>query len=37
MPIEDYSHMVIENKHMIDGDGVDDDGSEDADTSQTYL
>jgi hypothetical protein len=30
MPIEDYSHMVMENKHMVDGDGVGDDGGEEA-------
>jgi hypothetical protein len=30
MPTEDYSHMVIENKHMVDGDGVGDDEGEEA-------
>jgi hypothetical protein len=30
MPTEIYSHMVMENKHMVDGDGVDDDGGEEA-------
>jgi hypothetical protein len=30
MSIEDYSHMVMENKHMVDGDGGGDDGDEDA-------
>ena len=29
MPTENYSHMVMENKHMVDGDGVGDDGGED--------
>ncbi len=29
MPTENYSHMVMENKHMVDGDDVDDDGGED--------
>jgi hypothetical protein len=29
MPTEDYSHMVMENKHMVNEDGVgDDDGVE---------
>jgi hypothetical protein len=29
MPTEDYSHMVMENKHMVDRDsGGDDDGEE---------
>jgi hypothetical protein len=30
MPIEYYSHMVMENKHMDDGDGGGDDGDEEA-------
>jgi hypothetical protein len=30
MPTEDYSHMVMENKHMVDGDGVGDDDGEEA-------
>jgi hypothetical protein len=30
MPTEDYSHMVMENKHMVDGDGGGDDGDEKA-------
>jgi hypothetical protein len=30
MSIEDYSHMVMENKHMVDGDGGGDDGDEEA-------
>jgi hypothetical protein len=30
MPIEDYSHMVMENKHMMDRDGGSDDGDEEA-------
>jgi hypothetical protein len=30
MPIEDYSHMVMENRHMVDGDGVGDDNSEES-------
>jgi hypothetical protein len=25
MPIENYSHMVMGNKHMVGGDGVGDD------------
>ena len=29
MPTQNYSHMVIENKHMVDGDDVGDDGCED--------
>ena len=29
MPIEDYSHMVMGNKNMVGGDGVDDDDGED--------
>ena len=29
MPTEDYSHMVMGNKNMFGGDGVDDDGGED--------
>ena len=28
MPTENYSHMAMENKHMVDGDGVGDDDSE---------
>lgn len=28
MPTENYSHMVMEIKHMVDGDGVGDDGGE---------
>jgi hypothetical protein len=28
MPIKNYSHMVIENKHMVGGDSVGDDGGE---------
>jgi hypothetical protein len=29
MPTENYSHIVMDNKHMVDGDGVgDDDGEE---------
>jgi hypothetical protein len=30
MTTEDYSHMVMENKHMVDGDGVGDDDGEEA-------
>jgi hypothetical protein len=30
MPTEDYSLMVIENKHMVDGEGGGDDGDEEA-------
>jgi hypothetical protein len=30
MPIEDYSHMVIKNKDMDDGDGGGDDGDKEA-------
>jgi hypothetical protein len=30
MPIENYSHMVMGNNHMVDGDGVGDDGGEEA-------
>jgi hypothetical protein len=30
MPTKDYSHMVVENKHMVDGDGVGDDDDEEA-------
>jgi hypothetical protein len=30
MPTENYSHMVMESKHMVAGDGVDDDGDEEA-------
>jgi hypothetical protein len=30
MPTKDYSHMVMENKHMVDGDGGGDDGDEKA-------
>jgi hypothetical protein len=30
MPIEYYSHMVMENKHMVDEDGVGDDDGEEA-------
>jgi hypothetical protein len=30
MPTEDYSHMVMENKHMVDGGGGGDDGDEEA-------
>jgi hypothetical protein len=30
MPTEKYPHMVIENKHMVDGDGVGDDDDEEA-------
>ena len=29
MPTENYSHMVMEMKHMVDGDGIGDDGDED--------
>jgi hypothetical protein len=35
MPIEDYSHMVMENKHIVDGDGVGDDCDEE--TLETPL
>jgi hypothetical protein len=28
--MEDYSHMVMEKKHMVDGDGGGDDGDEEA-------
>ena len=31
MPAEDYSHMAMVMKLMVDGDGVDDDGDEDGD------
>jgi hypothetical protein len=30
MPIEDYSLVVMENKHMVDEDGGGDDGDEEA-------
>jgi hypothetical protein len=30
MPTEDYSYMVMENKHMMDGDGGGDDSDEEA-------
>jgi hypothetical protein len=30
MPIEDYSHMAMEKKHMDDGDSGGDDGDEEA-------
>jgi hypothetical protein len=30
MPTEDYSHMVMDNKHMMDRYGVSDDGDEEA-------
>jgi hypothetical protein len=30
MPTEDYSHMVIDNTYMDDGNGGDDDGDEEA-------
>jgi hypothetical protein len=30
MPIEDYSHMVMDKKHMVYGDGVGDDDGEEA-------
>jgi hypothetical protein len=30
MPTKDYSHMVMEDKQMVDGDGVGDDGGEEA-------
>jgi hypothetical protein len=30
MPTEDYAHMVMENKHMVDGDSAGDDGDEEA-------
>jgi hypothetical protein len=30
MPIENYSHMMMENKHMIDEDGVGHYGGEEA-------
>ena len=29
MPTENYSHMVMENKHMVDGDDGGDDGGKD--------
>ena len=29
MPTENYSHMVMENKHMVDGDDGGGDGGED--------
>ena len=28
MPTENYSHMVMEMEHMVDGEGLDDDGGE---------
>ena len=28
MPTENYSHMMMENRNMVDGDGVGDDGGE---------
>ena len=28
MPTENYSHMVMEMEHMVDGDGLGDDGGE---------
>jgi hypothetical protein len=30
MPTENYSHMEMQNKHMVDGDGVGDDDGEEA-------
>jgi hypothetical protein len=30
MPTEDYSHMVMENKHKVDGNDVGDDDGEEA-------
>jgi hypothetical protein len=30
MPTDNYSHMVMENKHMVGADGVDDNGGEEA-------
>jgi hypothetical protein len=30
MPTKDYSHMVMENNHMVDGDGGGDYGDEEA-------
>jgi hypothetical protein len=30
MPIENYSHMVMENKHMVDGDSVSDYGGDES-------
>jgi hypothetical protein len=30
MPIEYYSHMVMENKQMVDGDGVGEDNNEES-------
>jgi hypothetical protein len=30
MPTKNYSHMVMEIKHMVDGDGVGDDGDQEA-------
>ena len=30
MPTANYSHMAMENEHMVDGDGVDDDDGEEA-------
>ena len=28
MPTENYSHMVMEMEHMVDGEGLGDDGGE---------
>ena len=28
MPTENYSHMVMEMEHMVNGDGLGDDGGE---------
>jgi hypothetical protein len=30
MPIEDLSYLMMENKHMVDGDSVRDDGDEES-------
>jgi hypothetical protein len=30
MPTENYSHMMMEDEHMVDGDGVGDNGVEEA-------
>jgi hypothetical protein len=30
MTLENYSHMMMEDEHMVDGDGVSDDGGEES-------
>jgi hypothetical protein len=37
MPTENYLLMVMNNEHMVDRDGVDDDGGEDGVERRTNL